>query len=150
VWEKREQTAAAFRITEGHYKAVGGWDNALNEHADAVWNNLGARRGQAHASKADREGAGGPRSPAAPRRCGNWLRLRTSHFVQLRDFHFERSAKNPELEVPGLKLFRISRSLEELLPQMIPRRGYGSESGKKKRRWHANSGDIPRGSTKPR
>jgi hypothetical protein len=44
MWEKREQTAPAFRITEGHYIAVGGWDKALNDHADAVWNELGARR----------------------------------------------------------------------------------------------------------
>jgi len=44
MWEKREQTAAGFRITEGHYIAVGGWDKALNDHADAVWNELGPRR----------------------------------------------------------------------------------------------------------
>src|SRR5215469_13409419 len=44
MWEKREQTAAGFRITEGQYIAVGGWDNALNDHADAVWNELGAHR----------------------------------------------------------------------------------------------------------
>jgi CHASE3 domain sensor protein len=43
MWEKREQTAAGFRINEEHYVAVGGWDNALNEHADAVWNDLGRR-----------------------------------------------------------------------------------------------------------
>ncbi|HKF26452.1 MAG TPA: ATP-binding protein, partial [Candidatus Acidoferrum sp.] len=44
MWEKREQTAAGFRITEAHYIAVGGWDHALNDHADAVWNELGAQR----------------------------------------------------------------------------------------------------------
>jgi hypothetical protein len=44
MWEKREQTAAGFRITEGQYIAVGGWDKALNDHADAVWNELGPRR----------------------------------------------------------------------------------------------------------
>jgi WD40 repeat protein len=44
MWEKREQTAAGFRITKEHYTAAGGWDDALNNHADAVWNELGARR----------------------------------------------------------------------------------------------------------
>ncbi len=44
MWEVRERSAAGSRIAAEHYKAVGGWDDALNLHADAVWNELGARR----------------------------------------------------------------------------------------------------------
>lgn len=44
MWERREQTSTGFRVGKQQYMAVGGWENALNEHADAVWNELGARR----------------------------------------------------------------------------------------------------------
>jgi WD40 repeat protein len=44
MWEVRERTDTGSRIAAEHCTAVGGWDDALNRHADAVWNALGARR----------------------------------------------------------------------------------------------------------
>ena len=44
MWGIRDRTGARSRIEHEHYDAVGGWDDALNRHADAVWNALGDRR----------------------------------------------------------------------------------------------------------
>jgi hypothetical protein len=44
MWETREPDGERSRIGLGHYEAAGGWQNALNLHAEAVWNSLGARR----------------------------------------------------------------------------------------------------------
>ena len=44
MWEVREQMEKGSHITAGHYQTVGGWDEALNLHADAVWKELGSRR----------------------------------------------------------------------------------------------------------
>jgi hypothetical protein len=40
MWEIREPTGMTSSINEKQYSAVGGWDDALNRHADAVWNAL--------------------------------------------------------------------------------------------------------------
>ena len=37
MWEIRDRDGARSRIGLEQYKAVGGWDDALNRHADAVW-----------------------------------------------------------------------------------------------------------------
>ncbi len=44
MWEIRERAGARSRIGMEQYAAVGGWDDALNRHAAAVWNALGDRR----------------------------------------------------------------------------------------------------------
>ena len=44
MWEIREPANAGFTIGNDQYNAVGGWDDALNKHADAAWNALGDRR----------------------------------------------------------------------------------------------------------
>ena len=40
MWEIRERAGARSRIGREQYEAVGGWDDALNRHAGAVWNAL--------------------------------------------------------------------------------------------------------------
>jgi phospholipase C len=44
MWEIRKPTGTSFSIGQDQYQAVGGWDNALNKHAETVWNSLGERR----------------------------------------------------------------------------------------------------------
>ncbi len=44
MWEVREQAGARSHIGRKQYDAVGGWDDALNRHADAVWGALEDRR----------------------------------------------------------------------------------------------------------
>jgi WD40 repeat protein len=44
MWEIRESDGAGFSIGHDQYKSVGGWDKALNSHADKVWKALGDRR----------------------------------------------------------------------------------------------------------
>jgi energy-coupling factor transporter ATP-binding protein EcfA2 len=44
MWEIREQAGGRSRIVLEHYEATGGWDGALNRHADAMWDALGDRR----------------------------------------------------------------------------------------------------------
>src|ERR1039458_2270338 len=44
MWEIRGRAGARSRIGREQYEAVGGWDDALNRHAGAVWNGLEDRR----------------------------------------------------------------------------------------------------------
>ena len=44
MWEIRESDGAGFSIGRDQYKSVGSWDEALNSHADTVWEALGDRR----------------------------------------------------------------------------------------------------------
>ena len=44
MWEVRACTPDACRIGREQYESVGGWDDALNTHADGVWSALGEQR----------------------------------------------------------------------------------------------------------
>jgi formylglycine-generating enzyme required for sulfatase activity len=40
MWETRQPSGRGFRLTNDQYEAVGGWDDALNRHAEAVARSL--------------------------------------------------------------------------------------------------------------
>jgi len=44
MWDIRRQNGAHSHIGREQYETVGGWDDALNSHADRVWNDLGDRK----------------------------------------------------------------------------------------------------------
>jgi WD40 repeat protein len=44
MWDIRERDGAHSRIGAEQYEKVGGWENALNSHAEKVWTDLGDRQ----------------------------------------------------------------------------------------------------------